>query len=908
MWLCLAVTVLPVGAPAYEIYINVGGPAHVMPDGRIFLADGPYSPEQGYGWNLDGDYTSWHPIGGCVDDAIHTSFHSSPGLYRIDVPSGEYAVTLHFSENWGHSADLHRMDWVIEGDLVLDDLDVYAQVERDYALDYRFPVTVTDGQILLDDTPLDHTQIGAISVVSHVPDSEPPAAPVLTEILNGLGEVILNWEDNQEPDLAGYRIYRRLLPFGGFVLLQDHPHETNLVSRYIDRSVGLGNLYEYQISAVDLYGNESARIGPFPARPRPFGDSPLPVYSIAIDPDSLWLLNQNVYEDDYYTCTLTLEGTQYDAELRYRGAMARPLSKKSYKIRLPEPLYQNRTKLNCNADMVDPCGMRSSLSMWLFDRCRVPAPRTHLRALVLNGQYMGYYCDVEQPDKYFLENHDLDGGASIYKCYDRLIALDDSLDYHEHYEKETNEDEPWTDLITFIETLNAVPDEDFYETFMDWLDFDEWLRYYAVLNTVDDGDSYSKNYYLCHDLDEDLWMVLPWDKDLTWGLRMAFHPGLSWEHSLTQGSSIYSNILAYRMMDQPVLKNLYASVLYEHVIELAPLDTVYAAIDAAHAEVEANGEVDVRKWYWEENDRLRDCNGEIRMVADARYGYILENVGELVVPQELYINEFMADNETVIADEVGEYDDWLEIYNPGPDPVDMRDYFLTDDLGDPLEWRFPDTTLVAGGYLLVWADEDLSQGPLHADLKLSRDGELIALHKLESGVQGEPGPEDVDPVDLIFFGEQMTDVSRGRITDGDYRWGFFSTPTPGKTNGNDQGITDPGFGPAGEGVPALQAAPNPFQERVRLRLPEGYAGRRVDIYDVAGRLCRRLEAATAGATWQWDGRLANGQPAPPGIYWARARVRPASSGDPQAAGTPEATEAAKADGNLTSGTRLLLLR
>ena len=521
---------------------------------------------------------------------------------------------------------------------------------------------------------------------------------------------------------------------------------------------------------------------------------------------------------------------------------------------------------------------------------------------------MGYYCDVEQPDKYFLENHDLDGGASIYKCFDRLIALDDSLDYHEHYEKETNEDEPWSDLITFIETLNAVPDEDFYETFMDWLDFDEWLRYYAVLNTVDDGDSYSKNYYLCHDLDEDLWMVLPWDKDLTWGLRMAFHPRVSWEHSLTQHSSVYGNILAYRMMDQPVLKNLYASVLYEHVIELAPLDTVYAAIDAAHAEVEANGEVDVRKWYWEENDRLRDCDGEIRMFAEGRYGHILENVGGLVVPQELYINEFMADNETVIADEAGEYDDWIEIYNPGPDPVDMRDYFLTDDLGDPLEWRFPDTTMVAGGYLLVWADEDLSQGPLHADLKLSRDGELIALHKLESGFSGDPGPEDVDPVDLIFFGEQMTDVSRGRITDGDYRWGFFGTPTPGETNGNDQGITDPGFGPAWGPVPALQAAPNPFQERVRLRLPEGYAGRRVEIYDVAGRLCRRLEAATAGATWQWDGRLANGQPAPPGIYWARARVRPASSGDPQAAGTPEATEAAKADGNLTSGTRLLLLR
>lgn len=906
--LCLSVTGLAAETAAYEIHINVGGPEHVMPDGRIFLADGPYSPEQGYGWNLEGDYVNWRAVGGCLDDAIYKHFHSSPGLYRIDVPNGVYAVTLHFSENWGHSANLHRMDWAIEGALVLDDLDVYAQVESDYALDYRFPVSVADGQIVLDDSPLPHTQLGAISVVGHPPDATPPSPPVLTEILNGLGEVILNWEDHEEPDLAGYRVYRRLLPIGPFVLLTDHPHEVNLVSRYIDRAVAQGSQYEYEISAVDIFGNESARTGPFAAQPRGFADAPLPVCSIEIDPDSLWLLNQNVYDDDYYSCTVTLGGTPYAAGLRYRGNIARPMSKKSYKIRLSGALYENRTKLNCNADMCDACGMRSPLSMWLFEHCGVPAPRTWLRALVLNNQYMGYYCDVEQVDRYFLENHDLDGGASIYKCFDRLVALDDSLDYHEHYEKETNEDQPWSDLITFIETLNSVPDEDFYETFINWLDFDAWLRYYAVLNTVDDGDSFSKNYYLCHDLDRDLWSVIPWDKDLSWGTRLPFHPGIYWEHSLIQHSTTYGNILAHRMMAQPVLRNLYASVLYEHVTELAPLDTVFAAIDAAHAEVEPAGEVDVRKWYWEDNERFRGCDAEIRMFAEGRYGHILDHVEDLVVPQRLYINEFMADNDNVIADEAGQYEDWLEIYNPGPDPMNMRDYFLTDDLSEPLEWRFPDTTLAAEAYLLVWADEDPSQGPLHADFKLSRDGELIALHKIEDGVQGDPGPEDIDPVDLIFFGEQPTDIARGRIFDADLRWGYLTTPSPGETNGNDQGIGDFGPGHGGGATAPLRAAPNPFQERVRLRLPDGYTGRQVEIYDVAGRLCRRLETAAPGAAWYWDGYLADGQPAPPGVYWARARVLSVPPVGPRGEETDRVAETPEEDGHFTRAIRLLLLR
>jgi hypothetical protein len=36
------------------------------------------------------------------------------------------------------------------------------------------------------------------------------------------------------------------------------------------------------------------------------------------------------------------------------------------------------------------------------------------------------------------------------------------------------------------------------------------------------------------------------------------------------------------------------------------------------------------------------------------------------MPYALSINEFMADNANVIADNFGEYDDWIEIYNAGP--------------------------------------------------------------------------------------------------------------------------------------------------------------------------------------------------------------------------------------------------
>lgn len=52
----------------------------------------------------------------------------------------------------------------------------------------------------------------------------------------------------------------------------------------------------------------------------------------------------------------------------------------------------------------------------------------------------------------------------------------------------------------------------------------------------------------------------------------------------------------------------------------------------------------------------------------------------------LFINEFMADNDTIAADEYGEYDDWIEIYNSNSAAVDLGGMYLTDDIEAPTKW------------------------------------------------------------------------------------------------------------------------------------------------------------------------------------------------------------------------------
>ena len=139
----------------------------------------------------------------------------------------------------------------------------------------------------------------------------------------------------------------------------------------------------------------------------------------------------------------------------------------------------------------------------------------------------------------------------------------------------------------------------------------------------------------------------------------------------------------------------------------------------------------------------------------------------------VFINEFLAKNDTGLQDEMGEYEDWVELYNETASLIDLSGTYLTDDLADLTKWRIPaGTTLSPGGTLLIWADDDPGDGPLHAEFKLSADGEEIALVDTDGSTL----------LDSIVFGEQEPDISTGRLFDGDDLWVTFLAPSPEALN------------------------------------------------------------------------------------------------------------------------------
>jgi hypothetical protein len=153
--------------------------------------------------------------------------------------------------------------------------------------------------------------------------------------------------------------------------------------------------------------------------------------------------------------------------------------------------------------------------------------------------------------------------------------------------------------------------------------------------------------------------------------------------------------------------------------------------------------------------------------------------------EPLRINEIMANNRQAHFDGDGNAVDWLELYNPRDEPVSLAGYALTDDPDDLGKWMFPDLTIPARDYILLYGgtpylggtrppDYKDARGYDHFPFNLDADGEFLALVRPD----GRSLEDVLDP----GFPRQYQDVSFGR--DSDLQWAFYLSPTPGKANGD----------------------------------------------------------------------------------------------------------------------------
>jgi len=134
------------------------------------------------------------------------------------------------------------------------------------------------------------------------------------------------------------------------------------------------------------------------------------------------------------------------------------------------------------------------------------------------------------------------------------------------------------------------------------------------------------------------------------------------------------------------------------------------------------------------------------------------------------ISEFLASNKRTNKDPQGEFEDWIELVNHGSKDIDLSGMHLSDDKDNLSKWKIPaGTRIKAGGYLVIWADEDGESEGLHANFKLSKSGEMIFLTK------------DNTLVDQVDYGPQVSEVSSGRLSGHTGKLEKLR-PTPGNPN------------------------------------------------------------------------------------------------------------------------------
>ena len=130
--------------------------------------------------------------------------------------------------------------------------------------------------------------------------------------------------------------------------------------------------------------------------------------------------------------------------------------------------------------------------------------------------------------------------------------------------------------------------------------------------------------------------------------------------------------------------------------------------------------------------------------------YTYLTIPSLATDTSVVINEIMAANISTATDSSGEYEDWIELYNNSIFAKDVSGYYLTDDTINLIKWKVPSGTIIQPNeYLIVWADDDRSDGIYHTNFKLNNNGDNLLLLNTNREIVNELN--SIEDIELDFY-------------------------------------------------------------------------------------------------------------------------------------------------------------
>ena len=290
--------------------------------------------------------------------------------------------------------------------------------------------------------------------------------------------------------------------------------------------------------------------------------------SLFIHPKDLLYLKQNKWDDNGVPGVIRMDKKKIQADVMYRGSHTRKAKKKSYFIQYVRPsTYKHEKEFHLNAEYFDPSMIRNKLSFYFFEKIGVLAPEARYTFLSINGVPQGIYLRLESVNDDFLKKRQLPKGAIFYAVDgDANFSLYSDLDQTvkksltQGYELKYGKEEHFDRLEQFIFFINTASRAQFAQEIKHFLDVEQYLKWLAGVICTQNYDGFVHNYALYLNEKTNLFSILPWDYDATWGIDVH---GEAMEHDYVRVEGF--NTLTARLIDIPRYKKLYKEILQETI-------------------------------------------------------------------------------------------------------------------------------------------------------------------------------------------------------------------------------------------------------------------------------------------------------------------------------------------------------
>jgi uncharacterized protein (TIGR03437 family) len=528
--------------------------------------------------------------------------------------------------------------------------------------------------------------------------------------------------------------------------------------------------------------------------------------------------NQRTNGDPYLPCRLkygTVDLPKIGCRFKGNSSFQRNGIKRPFKLDfnefVPGTDFLGLSKLNLQTNDLSPDFMREKLFADFMGKF-IPSLRMVHVKLYVNDAYYGLYIAMEQPDKNMMEsrygrnedgnmwegNEVLGGGipgGQPPARPDLTWRGSDPATYRSIYELETNvEANDYSQLIQFLDVLNNTPVAELPAKFEAIADVEELLTYIALNHLFVNLDSYVNDageYYLYDRTRDGKFIAIAWDHNESFGTTGDGTPRITnpWTMDLfwlpANATTTNQRPLAQKLWDVPAYRRHYLRIMAKLLREgfntetFGPRITQLANLIRADVIADPNKVTTNAQFETNLNEQVTSAGGGfggglpilgLNQFIRERYNFVRPLLNQQALPSDVQLNELVAVNNGTYKDANGDADPWVEIYNQGPGPVAIGNFYLTDDAANPTKFKLPTKTLADGEYLIVWLDNETSEGDTHANFTpLTAGGKLFLFN----------GSTQLDAVTYPMLASGVSHARQGFYGN---VWGNNFQPTAGLAN------------------------------------------------------------------------------------------------------------------------------